>query len=119
MLINLSNHPSSKWTAAQTAAAVKYYQKVVDMPFPNIAPEWSDQKIAVLAVEYAQKIIAKQPQAVHLMGEMTFTYALVNLLQKASIHCVASTSERIVQEEENNKKTVFFHFIQFRAYPSS
>jgi hypothetical protein len=40
-----------------------------------------------------------KPAAVHLMGEMTFTFALVRKLQAAGIRCVASTTARDVVEE--------------------
>jgi len=117
MLINLSNHPSSKWSQAQQEAATEQYGEVEDLPFPNIDPSWTTQEIKALAQEYLAKVKTKQPQAVHLMGEMTFTYALVRLLQAAGISCVASTSERQVIEGDNGQKTVQFTFHQFRAYP--
>ncbi|MEM3373490.1 MAG: hypothetical protein QXF76_04715 [Candidatus Anstonellales archaeon] len=53
--------------------------------------------------------------AVHVMGEMTFSFALVALLLKENVECVDSTTERIVYEE-NNLKTVEFNFVKFRKY---
>ena len=80
--------------------------------------------LAVWLLKFISKIVPRllakngaTPDAVHLMGEMTFTYALVSLLQAANILCVASTSDRKVIEEENGKKTILFEFKQFRAYP--
>jgi hypothetical protein len=55
------------------------------------------------------------PQAVHLMGEMTFTFRLVTMLQAAGIPCIASTTHRTV-EERDGKKIVQFEFVQFRPY---
>jgi predicted secreted protein len=54
---------------------------------------------------------------VHLMGEMTFTVALVKMLQKSNIRVVCSTTKRIVLEEKEGVKTAKFQFIQFRDYP--
>lgn len=49
------------------------------------------------------------------MGEMTFTYALVNLLKDAGIKCIASTTKRNV-EEIDGKQVSTFQFVQFREY---
>lgn len=115
MLINLSNHPSTNWPTEQKSTAVKKYNILVDVPFPIIAPFATKKAIKQLAKEYLKKIQAHQPQAVHIMGEMTFTYRLVRLLKKAGIRCIASTTNRIV-EEKDGKKIVQFEFIQFRKY---
>ena len=118
MLLNLTNHPSTQWGAKQLAAATEQYSSVEDMAFPSIAPMSSSDEVEALARTYAEQIAARKPQAVHLMGEMTFTCYLVALLQRAGIACIASTSERVVLEEANGKKTIVFDFQQFRAYPS-
>ena len=115
MLLNLSNHPSNKWTPEQIKAANTQYGQVIDMPFPNIPPAFTEQQIEALANEYLVAIEAHKPTAVHLMGEMTFTYVLVNKLKAANIKCLASTTNRTVQEI-NNKKIVQFQFVQFRQY---
>lgn len=117
MLLNLSNHPYNQWGKAQQQAAIVQYSSVQDLPFPTIDPSSSSQAIQQLALNYCHQIVALQPQAVHLMGEMTFTYALVQLLQAAGISCIASTSQRKVITEEHGKKTVLFEFEQFREYP--
>lgn len=116
MLINLSNHPSTLWSEVQITSAKARYNEVTDMAFPNIDPKWTSEQVAELAREYAAKIIEQKPQVVHLMGEMTFTHHLVNLLQAEGITCVASSSERKVIEEKDGKKTVVFDFQQFREY---
>ncbi len=50
------------------------------------------------------------------MGEMTFVVALVPMLQSAGIEVVCSTTERIVLEEKDGKKTLQFRFCRFRVY---
>lgn len=114
-LINLSNHPSINWPESQRLTAQKQFGKIEDLSFPNIPPNHSPEDIAALAEQYCSQVRAHRPSAVHLMGEMTFTFALVNLLKNAGIPCVASTTERIVTEEDG-KKIVQFQFIQFREY---
>lgn len=115
MLLNLSNHPSAKWSETQQAAAEARYSKVEDLPFPNIDPNWTEAEVQRLAEEYLEQVIQMAPTAVHIMGEMTFTYTLVRQLMAAGIPCLASTTERIVSEEEG-KKVVQFKFVQFRRY---
>lgn len=120
MLINLSNHPSTNWQIEQTASAIQQYGSIEDMSFPQIAPEGNTEGVQTLAKEYAATICERQEAkdgiTVHLMGEMTFVVALVGLLQAAGIEVVCSTTERIVLEEINGKKTMQFRFVRFRAY---
>lgn len=115
MLLNLSNHPSSTWPANQLATAIDQFGTVEDLPFPVIDPEWTTDEVRQLAELYFEKVYQRRPSAVHLMGEMTFTFALVQKLKTAGALCLASTTERLVQEE-GGKKTVEFRFVQFRPY---
>lgn len=118
MLINLSNHPYSKWDEKQKAAAEKFGE-TVDLPFPAIDTNGDENYINNLADEYLQKIKKMgegKELTVHLMGEMTFTFALVKRLQAHGIICVASTSERIVDESVPGHKDVIFRFTKFRKY---
>lgn len=120
MLLNLSNHPSPNWHTKQQKVAVEKYGEIQDLPFPNIPPHCSSEEVKDLAQDYLQKIlILKREQAeltVHLMGELTFTFTLLQLLLKEKIPCVASTSERMTQEGENGTKIIRFEFVRFRNY---
>jgi hypothetical protein len=128
MLINLSNHPSANWSVEQTAAAIKQFgeltigvSQIQDLPFPAVDPEGDEAYIQSLCNEYLLKIeeIAGQARndnnVVHIMGELTFTFAMVNALQEKGFTCVASTTERIAKEE-NGVKTSEFRFVKFRPY---
>lgn len=118
MLINLSNHPSSRWSEEQKKMAVNQYGSIHDISFPQIPPEATRDEVAMLTEDYynrIRKLAMEEVVAVHLMGEMTFTYMLVNQLKEVGIHCVASTTNRTV-EEQAGKKIVQFQFIQFRPY---
>jgi hypothetical protein len=115
MLLNISNHPSSRWTDQQKKTAEKQFDTIQDLAFPNIAPEATATEVQQLADEFMEEISQQSPTAVHLMGEMTFTFALVTKLKKAGIPCIASTTNRIV-EEKDGKKIVQFQFVQFREY---
>lgn len=119
MLINLSNHPSSKWNKEQTEAAKRQFGEIIDLPFPAVAPDGDENYIAALADEYCNKVIelaGDAPVTVHLMGEMTLTFALVNSLADKGVTCVASTTERIVKEIDDDHKDVVFQFVRFRNY---
>ena len=115
-LLNLSNHPSERWSEAQKSTAIEQYEAITDLPFPNIDPGLSNSELDELVNEYFDKVMATQPTAVHLMGEMTFTHALVQKLKAAGIPCVASTSQRLSEELPDGTKQVRFQFVQFRAY---
>ena len=120
MLINLTNHPSSRWSEKQKSAAEAEYGEIVDWPFPMVDESGDEHYIAELADEYVEKIVTltnSRPFVVHIMGEQTFSYALVRRLRERGISCVASTTKRIVKEEVPGKKTeVIFQFERFRAY---
>jgi hypothetical protein len=125
MLINLSNHPLAKWSSEQREEAEQQFGSVVDLQFPPIAPSASLNEVVCITSEYVQKcrsIFANsqtdKPNAIHLMGEFTFTYQFLKQMEALGIHCVASMTERIVTEdpEDPTKKTTVFKFLQFRPY---
>lgn len=116
MFLNLSNHPSEKWSVAQRTAAESEYGEIIDIPFPHVPPAATCEEVQQLAVEYGFKVRATEAETVHLMGEMTFTFVLVKILQYFKIKCVASTSERKSIENADGTKTIQFDFVQFRAY---
>lgn len=120
MLLNLSNHPSNLWTEVQKQQANKLFGEIVDMPFPAIDPAGDESYIEQLANEYLQKILLLRHQhpslTVHLMGELTFCFAMVQLLKSYNIPCVASTTTRKVVITDNNKKISEFIFVRFRYY---
>lgn len=115
MFLNLSNHPSSRWGEKQLTTAQQYGQ-LKDLPFPNIPPAASSEEVEQMAENYKNKVLQLAPKIVHLTGEMTFTACLARKLQAEGLQCVASTTDRIVLEEEDGSKTVKFEFVQFRTY---
>ena len=118
VFINVTNHPSDKWDAQQREAA-RQYGEVIDLPFPAVDPYATSSEIEQLAATYLELvtgIAAGRQPIVHLMGEMTFTYALVQLLKARGIPCLASTTSRDVVMLPDGTKQVAFHFCQFREY---
>ena len=118
ILLNLSNHPYLDWEEQQKKAAHKY-GNVVDMSFPKVDEYGDEDYITDLAHCYLKKIQAVgKPDnvTIHLMGELTFCFALLKLLQREGYTCIASTSERIVEELHPSQKQVVFKFERFRVY---
>lgn len=119
MLINLSNHSSEKWKKEQLEAAAEFGE-IVDWEFPYINPQGDEDYIKDLANKYAADIWAEtlvvKNVTVHIMGEMTFTFAVVSALHSMGVACIASTTERIVTELDLNRKEVQFVFSRFRKY---
>lgn len=123
MLINISNHPSDKWTGNQKEEALKKYKTVFDIPFPEVNPDEDENYIKELAMNCfdsckntLKKETGGKENAVHVMGEFTLTFSLVNLLLNHGIKCIASTTGRIIKELANNKSEVSFEFVRFREY---
>lgn len=116
MFINLTNHPSSGWSEEQLEAARKYGE-VVDISFPIIEPDFTPKDVNDLADEVVEgiKLMDSHP-VVHVMGELTFTYAVVSRLKALGITCVASTTERLVKMMPDGKKVSEFSFVQYREY---
>ena len=118
ILINLSNHPSALWQDNQLTAAEEY-REIVDMSFPQISPDASNDDIEQLAQDFYDRILEMKQTSdivVHIMGEMTFTYSLVNKLKRIGVVCVASTTERISVDNPDGTKTSTFKFVKFRKY---
>lgn len=116
MFINLTNHPSDSWSEEQLTAAHKY-GKIIDIHFPNIEPTFTSSMINKLADETINTIMAiGKDITVHIMGEMTFTYAVVSRLKTIGITCLASTTERNTIITPDGKKISEFRFVQFRDY---
>lgn len=119
MFINFSNHPSSGWLKEQLAAAQEYGE-IVDIDFPNINPEFTSSILSQLADEAVVTITSYGKDIiVHIMGEMTFTYAVVSRLKGLGIKCVASTTARNPEKviiKPDGTKISEFKFVQFREY---
>lgn len=115
ILINLSNHPSSKWSDLQIKAAGLYGQTIIDIEFPKIKINSNRGKIIKSIIAEIEDVIEKHKAlaTVHIMGEMVLTYQLVNELKKRGIMCISSFSERISKEIGENKKTSEFNFEYF------
>lgn len=116
MLLNLSNHPSAQWSERQTTWANDIYGEVEDLPFPQIDPNFNEVQLDALVKEYFSLVARKKPNAVHIMGELTFCVALIKKLQNGGISCIASTTHRSTEDLPDGTKVSKFEFVRFRQY---
>ena len=118
IFLNVSNHPVAKWSASQIDEAQKY-GTIDEIGFPVVPPDMDNNEYNALIEECLAKIneiISGKNATVHIMGEMTLTFALVKRLQARGVRCVASTTERCVRETDDGAKESIFKFVQFREY---
>lgn len=117
--VNISNHPSSRWSEAQLDAA-QQLGEVIDIPFPNVEEDCDTGDIKMLSDDTVEKILNvthNNPDSViHIMGEMNLTYSMVKILRRLGYTCVASTTKRNVIENPDGTKTSQFVFVKFRKY---
>jgi len=121
LFFNISNHPVAKWREEQLDAAHMLADTLIDIPFPQVCPDASEEQVAQMADELFGNVLNRAGDApmsviAHVMGEMTLTYALVSRLKSAGIKCVASTTERKTYIDAGGMKVSEFKFIKFRDY---
>lgn len=119
MLLNISNHSSKNWKPEQNKAA-EQYGRVIDIPYPDLKPEWDCQKIVVCArdcFDLCKEMIGQEKElsAVHLTGEPVFCSVLSQLLMREEYKCITSTSERKAMVK-NGIKISYYKFVCFRNY---
>lgn len=117
--VNFSNHRSEYWNETQKKAA-KEWGNIIDVPFPKVDAEASEDEIARLAEKSVQEIMKHTPNAVMCQGEFTLTYAVIQRLKERNVQVVSACSERETTEEYFNDGTSLkhseFHFVRFRRY---
>ena len=119
MLLNISNHPLVSWSDLQIKTAQQQYGGIIDLPFPQVSPDATQEDIQQLAQEYLTKVKSygtPEQTAVHIMGELNLTLTLVSMLKAEGYTCVASTTKRVVKELADHRKLSEFCFVQFRKY---
>ena len=116
VFVNISNHPSDRWSDDQRRAALQIADQIIDLPFPNVPPEASTKE----AVEIGLELLMGLPEgtvAAMVQGEFTLTTFLVRALQMRGVTPYAATTERRVEELPDGRKVTQFRFVQFRRYP--
>lgn len=114
IFINFTNHRSDLWCAKQIDAAEKF-GTIIDIPFPDVAPFYTEQEIEKLGEKYYNEIMSFDPAAVLCQGEFTLAVNVITRLKKSGVKVVAACSKRNVSESGGTKVSVF-DFVQFREY---
>ena len=118
--INLSNHASKNWSREQVEEAEKMGTTIIDLPFPNVAPEATREEVKAMAENLIEEIEKLDASAVMCQGEMTLTFSIVSLLKEKNIPVYAACSKRETVETTNESgettKTALFRFVGFREY---
>ena len=119
IFINHTNHESEQWSAEQLAAA-ESLGKIIDLPFPEVPPNFTTEEVRQMVSKNVQEILKLSPAVVLCQGEFSYTVAMVEELKKNKIPVMAATSERIVSEvteaDGSTKRVSLFRFVRFRAY---
>ncbi len=114
--MNLSNHPSAGWTAAQRDAALELAAPLLDLRFPAVPAPSDLQEV----LEMAHRLVGEVPAEVTcamVAGEYVLCMAVVALLQARGVRCVAACSERDSVPSGDGQKRVVFRFVRLRDYP--
>lgn len=119
MILNLSNHPHENWPEKQLRAALAYGE-VIDLPFPPVSPEATEEVLEQTALELLRRIEEMKPDAVLVMGEFSLVFMLVDALLDDGIPVLTAASRRVTTERAGEDgtvvKTARFDFACFRPY---
>ncbi|HOK66370.1 MAG TPA: hypothetical protein PLV55_06115 [Anaerohalosphaeraceae bacterium] len=126
MFLNVSNHPSDKWSDEQKEAALKLADgPIIDIPFPDVPPEADRTEAALIADKLYDEVMQVINQdtrgiftgnhAVMIMGEYSVFHKVVKRIQANPLYIpvYVATTKRIAEETKGVKKSVF-QFVRFR-----
>lgn len=117
--INFSNHSSSNWSNKQIIESSKYGE-IVDIPFPMVEENASEEYISNLSDVYCEKILKYENPVVMVQGEFTLSFSVIHRLLSLGVKVVAACSERHTIEktisETKNEKISVFEFTKYREY---
>lgn len=118
MFINFTNHKSVNWEKSQIEAS-QAYGDIVDVSFPNVDSQFTEEEVQELAARMVDEIKAYNPSCVLCQGEFTLAYCVITMLKESGIPVVAACSERVVAEYKDGdvyKKTSQFKFVKYRRF---
>lgn len=119
MFINYSNHPSKEWGEKQLQAAMQY-GPILDIPFPSISPELTEEEMDRLAARQAQLILSYGSPTVMVQGEAVFSFRLVTILKSRGLTVLAACSNReatvCTLADGTAVKESAFRFVRFFPY---
>ena len=118
MFYNISNHPSSKWSEGQLAAAKQLGGEIRDIAFPNVPPTATFDDVTSLALATLKQLPGNSGDVYMVQGEFSLTYTMTSLLGFLKARVVVACSDRKVVERQledgKTSKEAVFEFVQFR-----
>lgn len=121
MFVNLSNHPSEKWSDQQKGMFSGGHA-IVDIPFPPVPASASMVEVHAMArdivaahfIDPARGWTDGRKNRVMVQGEFSLTIELTRMLQALGWECVVACSERNTVDNDDGTKTTRFEFVRFR-----
>jgi hypothetical protein len=122
MFLNISNHPSGKWSTEQLKAATHQFGSMIDMPFPNVPAIATTEEVTEMAKNLMAEILRQFPKdgiapntgTAMVQGEFSLCSELWRMLSAIGWDLVVATSERVTVDNGDGTKTTRFDFVQFR-----
>lgn len=109
--------------------AAEKYGEIIDLDFPNVSPEWSEEELYQLADQECGKILdllkGNPDSAVLCQGECALNFLIVKFLLDEGVKVVTAVTERDVDEVrkgeviEKRSKFVFQKFRSLRQQKAS
>ena len=116
MFINISNHPSAKWSAEQLTAAQELGGEVWDIAFPAVPTTATTAEIAVMADQISAQVA--DGEVAMIQGEFSLVWSLTSRIRNRGLRVVvACTDRRSVEVQKPDgtvEKTTVFVFAGFR-----
>lgn len=118
MFVNVSNIPLSDWQDAQLDEA-KLYGRLYEFRMPEVDAEASTSVVTDLARVLADRIAKvvwendEKKNAVMVLGEPSFSFALIRELQIRRLTVVCPTYRIELYDDED----LIENFVRFRNYP--
>lgn len=120
MFINVSNHPTPKWSEEQLRAAKLLGGEVADVQFPNVPPTASALEVKAMAEKLSQDLLDRygRGNTFIVSGEQCLATLTGCYLTREGNRVVAASTERVSKEttqpDGTVKKETVFSFVQFR-----
>lgn len=115
-LVNISNHPSDKWSEDQKVG----FEKIIDIVFPGISLQ---DNVEIIADDIYTKIhdglkLMPWDAAIMVQGQHVATFAIVACLLNAGYKVLSAYTKRIVTDNPDGSKTSIFRFGGYQEYRS-
>jgi len=115
-LVNLSNHPSDKWSDLQKSG----WGAIIDIPFPEIHIDSNFDRIADSMYDKVKNMEAIDLNpgncTIMVQGQHPATFSMVACFINAGFTVLSAFTERIVTDNTDGSKTSVFRFGGYQRY---